>query len=80
MGATNTMKQSVSKPKALPSISLEDVGGIQEEMKEEIVQTLSILKEPERSLKMGIKPPKGILLYGPPGTGKPCWLKQLPRS
>ncbi|MBG9450818.1 ATP-binding protein [Cytobacillus firmus] len=70
MGATNTMKQSVSKPKALPSISLEDVGGIQEEMKEEIVQTLSILKEPERSLKMGIKPPKGILLYGPPGTGK----------
>ena len=70
MGATNTMKQSVSKPKALPSISLEDVGGIQEEMKEEIMQTLSILKEPERSLKMGIKPPKGILLYGPPGTGK----------
>ncbi|URM31221.1 ATP-dependent metallopeptidase FtsH/Yme1/Tma family protein [Cytobacillus firmus] len=70
MGATNTMKQSVSKPKALPTISLEDVGGIQEEMKEEIMQTLSILKEPERSLKMGIKPPKGILLYGPPGTGK----------
>ncbi|EWG10180.1 AAA family ATPase [Cytobacillus firmus] len=70
MGATNTMKQSVSKPKALPSISLEDVGGIQEEMKEEIMQTLSILKEPERSIKMGIKPPKGILLYGPPGTGK----------
>ncbi|MBY6053422.1 AAA family ATPase [Cytobacillus firmus] len=70
MGATNTMKQSVSKPKALPSISLEDVGGIQEEMKEEIMQTLSILKEPERSLKMGIRPPKGILLYGPPGTGK----------
>ncbi|GLB60681.1 AAA family ATPase [Cytobacillus sp. NCCP-133] len=70
MGATNTMKQSVSKPKPLPSISLEDVGGIQEEMKEEIMQTLSILKEPERSLKMGIKPPKGILLYGPPGTGK----------
>lgn len=34
------------------------------------MQTLSILKEPERSLKMGIKPPKGILLYGPPGTGK----------
>ncbi|WP_026582218.1 AAA family ATPase [Bacillus sp. J33] len=70
MGATNTMKQSVSKPKPLPSISLDDVGGIQEEMKEEIMQTLSILKEPERSLKMGIKPPKGILLYGPPGTGK----------
>ncbi|OMF53980.1 ATP-binding protein [Paenibacillus sp. FSL R5-0490] len=70
MGATNTMKQSVSKPKALPSVSLEDVGGIQEEMKEEIMQTLSILKEPEKSLKMGIKPPKGILLYGPPGTGK----------
>lgn len=70
LGAANTMKQSVSKAKPLPSISLADVGGIQGEMKDEIMQTLSILKEPERALQMGLKPPKGILLYGPPGTGK----------
>lgn len=64
------MKNSLSKPTPLPTITLNDVGGLQEEMKEEILQTLSILNEPERSAKMGIKPPKGILLYGPPGTGK----------
>jgi cell division protease FtsH len=70
IGIGNKMKNSLSKPTPLPSITLNDVGGLQEEMKEEIIQTLSILKEPERSTKMGIKPPKGILLYGPPGTGK----------
>ncbi|MEH7113856.1 AAA family ATPase [Neobacillus niacini] len=69
-GLSNTMKNSVSQARPLPSIRLEDVGGIGEEMKEEILQTLTTLKEPERAIKMGIKPPKGILLYGPPGTGK----------
>ncbi|MBY0144710.1 AAA family ATPase [Neobacillus niacini] len=70
LGLSNSMKSSVSQARPLPDISLEDVGGIGEEMKEEILQTLSSLKEPERAIKMGIKPPKGILLYGPPGTGK----------
>ncbi|MEH7107111.1 AAA family ATPase [Bacillus sp. JJ1764] len=65
-----SMKNSVAKPRPLPSITLKDVGGLGEEMKEEILQTLSTLKEPERADKLGIKPPKGILLYGPPGTGK----------
>lgn len=69
-GLSNSMKNSLSKPRPLPTISLADVGGLSDEMKEEIFQTLSILKEPEKAIKMGIKPPKGILLYGPPGTGK----------
>ncbi|RFU60106.1 AAA family ATPase [Bacillus sp. V59.32b] len=64
------MKHSISTARPLPSITLNDVGGLQGEMKEEILQTLSIIKEPDRSAKIGIKPPKGILLYGPPGTGK----------
>ncbi|MGG1400141.1 AAA family ATPase [Bacillus salipaludis] len=69
-GLGNSMKNSVAKARTLPSTTLDDVGGIGEEMKEEILQTLSTLKEPERALKLGIKPPKGVLLYGPPGTGK----------
>ncbi|WP_434024784.1 AAA family ATPase [Neobacillus mesonae] len=66
----NSMKNSVAKSRPLPNISLKDVGGLGEEMKEEIQQTLTTLKEPERAIQLGIKPPKGILLYGPPGTGK----------
>jgi cell division protease FtsH len=79
-GVSNSMKNSVSKSRPLPSIRLDDVGGLGEEMKEEILQTLSILKEPERSLKLGIKPPKGILLYGPPGTGKTLLAQAIARE
>ncbi|PLS17208.1 ATP-binding protein [Bacillus sp. M6-12] len=69
-GTASKMKNSVAKARPLPSITLDDVGGLPDEMKEEIHQTLAILKDPERSEKIGIKAPKGILLYGPPGTGK----------
>lgn len=79
-GLSNSMKHSVSKPRPLPSISLDDVGGLGEEMKEEILQTLSILKEPERAVNLGIKPPKGILLYGPPGTGKTLLAQAIARE
>lgn len=80
IGTGNRMKNSVSKPMPLPSITLKDVGGLQDEMKEEILQTLSILKDSERSAKMGIKPPKGILLYGPPGTGKTLLAQAIARE
>ncbi|MEH7012946.1 AAA family ATPase [Neobacillus niacini] len=79
-GLSNSMKNSVSQARPLPTISLEDVGGIGVEMKEEILQTLSTLKEPERAIKMGIKPPKGILLYGPPGTGKTLLAQAIARE
>lgn len=64
------IKHGTAKPTPLPSITLKDIGGLPEEMKDEIHQTLEIVKEPDRSKKVGIKAPKGILLYGPPGTGK----------
>ncbi|WP_100402956.1 AAA family ATPase [Bacillus sp. FJAT-42315] len=70
INSSKSMKNSLSKAKPLPSISLTDVGGLATEMKEEILQTLSIIKNKERSQEIGIKPPKGILFYGPPGTGK----------
>jgi cell division protease FtsH len=79
-GFNNSMKNSIAKSRALPSISFKDVGGLGEEMKEEILQTLSTLKEPERAAKLGIKPPKGILLYGPPGTGKTLLAQAIARE
>ncbi len=80
IGPSNSMKNSVSKARALPTISLEDIGGLGEEMKDEILQTIAVIREPERASKMGIKPPKGILLYGPPGTGKTLLAQAIARE
>ncbi|MFT4303089.1 MAG: CDC48 family AAA ATPase [Candidatus Woesearchaeota archaeon] len=53
-----------------PSIGWEAVGGL-EDVKQEVKEAVEWpLKHPDSFLKLGIKPPKGILLYGPPGTGK----------
>lgn len=51
-------------------ISYEDVGGLGKEIKK-IREMIELpLKYPELFERLGIDPPKGILLYGPPGTGK----------
>lgn len=76
----SSMKNSASKATPLPDITLQDIGGLPEEMKEEILQTLSIVKDPKRSAQVGIQPPKGILLYGPPGTGKTLLSQAIARE
>ncbi|XP_017462538.1 PREDICTED: 26S protease regulatory subunit 7-like [Rhagoletis zephyria] len=53
-----------------PDVTYSDVGGCKEQIEKlrEVVE--APLLEPERFVKLGIDPPKGVLLYGPPGTGK----------
>jgi 26S proteasome regulatory subunit T1 len=53
-----------------PDVTYNDIGGCKEEIEKirEVVE--KPLLEPERFIKLGIDPPKGVLLYGPPGTGK----------
>ena len=41
-----------------------------DEVKEELLEIVDYIKNPEKYTSMGAKLPKGILLYGPPGTGK----------
>ena len=48
----------------------ENVGGLDEAKKILEENLIAAINEPEKFLKMGIKPPKGALLYGPPGCGK----------
>ena len=44
----------------------------------EVKETVELpLTEPELFEKVGIEPPKGILLYGPPGTGKTLLAKAV---
>src|SRR3989344_4757994 len=61
----------------IPEITYEDIGGLSEEIKKirEMVETP--LKHPEIFQKLGIEPPKGVLLYGPPGTGKTLLAKAV---
>ena len=54
----------------IPDISYEDVGGLDDQILE-VRETVELpLLKPELFKKVGIDPPKGVLLYGPPGTGK----------
>ncbi len=54
----------------IPSINYEDIGGLTEEIKK-IREMVEIpMKHPEIFQKLGVSPPKGVLLHGPPGTGK----------
>jgi ATP-dependent metalloprotease FtsH len=50
-------------------VTFDDVAGISE-VKEELVEVVDFLKNPEKYQKFGIKLPKGVLLVGPPGVGK----------
>jgi len=60
-----------------PTITWNDIGGLEEQARDvqEVVE-LPLL-HPEIFKKVGIEPPKGILLYGPPGTGKTLLAKAV---
>ncbi len=62
---------------SIPEITYEDIGGLSEEIKK-IREMVEIpLKHPEIFQKLGIEPPKGVLLHGPPGTGKTLLAKAV---
>jgi len=61
----------------VPQISWEDVGGL-DAVKQSLKEAVELpLKNPEAFKRLGIKPPRGILLYGPPGTGKTLLAKAV---
>ena len=61
----------------IPKVKWEDVGGL-EDVKKRLKEAVEWpLTNPELFKKMGIRPPRGILLYGPPGTGKTMLAKAI---
>jgi transitional endoplasmic reticulum ATPase len=61
----------------LPKINWNDVGGLQS-AKQDVKESVEWpLNNHERFERMGIQPPKGVLLYGPPGTGKTLMAKAV---
>lgn len=70
----NTTIEFSDKPAAgfegIKRFSYEDIGGLKDEL-QRLRETIELpLRHPELFQKLGIEPPKGVLLYGPPGTGK----------
>ncbi len=60
-----------------PSMTYDDIGGLKKEI-EAIREMVELpIKRPEIFKKLGISPPKGVLLYGPPGTGKTLLAKAV---
>jgi transitional endoplasmic reticulum ATPase len=61
----------------IPNVKWEDVGDLQS-VKQELKEAVEWpLKYPEVFKRLGIRPPRGILLYGPPGTGKTLLAKAV---
>ena len=57
-------------------VTFEDVAGV-DEAKQELMEIVEFLKEPQKFSEIGGKMPKGILLVGPPGTGKTLLAKAV---
>ena len=82
----NDFKESlkVVRPSALrevlveiPNIKWSDIGGLTN-VKQELIEAVEWpLKHPESFKRLGVKPPKGILLFGAPGTGKTLLAKAV---
>jgi proteasome regulatory subunit len=63
-----------------PDIDYTSIGGLEEQINE-IKETVELpLLKPELFEKVGIQPPKGVLLYGSPGTGKTLLAKAVAHS
>ena len=61
----------------VPEVAYEDIGGLDEEIKKIREMVELPLKHPEIFERLGIEPPKGVLLHGPPGTGKTLLAKAV---
>ena len=78
-GALNEVEPSAMREVLveLPKITWDDVGGLNE-AKQQVKEAVEWpLTQPGKFDRMGIEPPKGVLLYGPPGTGKTLMAKAV---
>jgi len=64
------LTETESANRETPSVTYEDIGGLDEEL-EQVREMIELpMRHPELFQQLGIEPPKGVLLHGPPGTGK----------
>ena len=64
------LAEPVPEAKGIPRTTYEDIGGLQEEIQRTREMVELPIRHPELFQRLGIDPPKGVLLLGPPGCGK----------
>ncbi len=70
-------KEPVKELKHVPNITYDDVGGLKDAI-QKIREMIELpLRHPELFERLGIDPPKGVMLFGPPGTGKTLLAKAV---
>lgn len=62
---------------ASPDVTYDDIGGIDDQVREVREAVEDPLSNPEMFAKVGVEPPSGVLLHGPPGTGKTMLAKAV---
>ncbi len=71
------VRESPTEVRRVPRVTYDDIGDL-EEAKQQIREIVELpLKFPQLFRRLGIEPPKGVLLYGPPGTGKTLLAKAV---
>jgi len=70
-------KPAKGELESIPSVSYDDIGGLDEPIRKVREMVELPMRHPEIFRKLGIAPPKGVLLFGPPGTGKTLLAKAV---
>lgn len=75
-GKMNTFSRANVRQQTGKKVTFEDVAGADEE-KQELVEIVDFLKNPQKYREIGARVPRGVLLVGPPGTGKTLLAKAV---
>lgn len=80
LGVIRPLSRSAAEEVSVGSVTLEDVGDMAETKQALTEAVLWPLQHPETFQRLGVQPPRGVLLYGPPGCGKTFVVRALASS
>lgn len=80
LGVIRPLSRSATEEVSVGSVTLEDVGDMAETKQALTEAVLWPLQHPETFQRLGVEPPRGVLLYGPPGCGKTFVVRALASS
>ncbi|CAN3126843.1 ATP-dependent zinc metalloprotease FtsH [Mycobacterium sp. smrl_JER01] len=80
LGVIRPLSRSATEEVSVGSVTLDDVGDMAETKQALTEAVLWPLQHPETFQRLGVQPPRGVLLYGPPGCGKTFVVRALASS